>query len=287
MPIRVSTVIRFATAMLWAGAGEAACAPEYPFEFHDGLIWLKVHARESDRPLNFLLDSGAGVSTVNLPTAEKLGLKRGSRVTVRGVGATMTGRWPTFLSGTPDSIPLPEKFLSVDLSELSRACQCRVDGLLGVDFFGAHTVRIDFAARKIRLLAPGSLANNGKALPLEMIHNALLTPVRVNRGKLQWVRLDTGCAAALHWVTAGARPEKCRRELSIALTKVLLPVTETDVQLGEYKFAATPTRLHEKEIFAGEAGLLGNGILSRFKAVTIDAQSGRMLLETAAEPVVR
>jgi hypothetical protein len=32
-------------------------------------------------------------------------------------------------------------------------------------------------------------------------------------------------------------------------------------------------------VFAGEAGLLGNGLLSRFGSVTVDAKAGRLILE--------
>jgi hypothetical protein len=58
-----------------------------------------------------------------------------------------------------------------------------------------------------------------------------------------------------------------------------VPVTQTTVQVGECVFEHVPTALHQSEIFAGEAGLLGNGLLSRFGSVTIDLPSHRVLLE--------
>jgi hypothetical protein len=50
------------------------------------------------------------------------------------------------------------------------------------------------------------------------------------------------------------------------------------VKLGHIEFSSLPTNLHERAIFPGEAGLLGNGVLSRFERVTIDAQAGVMFL---------
>jgi len=50
------------------------------------------------------------------------------------------------------------------------------------------------------------------------------------------------------------------------------------VVLGELEFEKVPTGLHDAAIFPGEAGLLGNGLLSRFSTVTIDDKAGRLLL---------
>lgn len=48
--------------------------------------------------------------------------------------------------------------------------------------------------------------------------------------------------------------------------------------IGEHAFEKVPTGLHQTAIFPGEAGLLGNGLLSRFSTVTIDAKAGRVIL---------
>jgi hypothetical protein len=62
------------------------------------------------------------------------------------------------------------------------------------------------------------------------------------------------------------------------LTETSIPLTETVVQLGAETIPAVPTGLHEEEIFPGEAGLLGNALLSRF-LVTVDAVKGRLILQ--------
>jgi len=49
------------------------------------------------------------------------------------------------------------------------------------------------------------------------------------------------------------------------------------VQLGALRLADIPTGLHETPIFEGEAGLLGNGLLSRF-TVTFDVAKKQLLL---------
>src|ERR1700730_6293437 len=54
-------------------------------QYRDGLIWLKVDVAGKTEPLNFLLDSGAGISAIDLRTARRLGVHLGNRQIVQGV----------------------------------------------------------------------------------------------------------------------------------------------------------------------------------------------------------
>src|SRR6267378_3511873 len=58
---------------------------EIPFRFRDGLVWLKVEVAGRAEPLNFLLDSGAGISALDLQTARTLRIKIGDPQAVQGV----------------------------------------------------------------------------------------------------------------------------------------------------------------------------------------------------------
>jgi hypothetical protein len=104
-------------------------------------------------------------------------------------------------------------------------------------------------------------------------------PVTVNGHKLQWVRLDTGCASALQWVTSRVPSGQCKSQVAIGLTEISIPQTQTTVEIGLQTFPGVPTGIHQTAIFAGEAGLLGNGLLSRFSRITIDTKSARLILE--------
>jgi len=266
-------------ALCQAAAGMEPAVKEFPFEFRDGLIWMQARFVESAASHSFLLDSGAGLSVINLPTLRRIGSLSGRRVAVRGVGATTTGYWPQHLSASDGSLPVPNELLAVDLSELGHACRRTVDGLVGAEFFESHVVQIDFAARKIRLLPSSEGLTTRAILPLAIHGRALRVPIRVNDGPPQWVRLDTGCAAALHWVTTRVRPEECNPGVSVALTTVGINTTHTRVELAGIKFDGVATGIHEHSIFEGEAGLLGNELLSRFRSVTIDAKAKRVILE--------
>src|SRR5437870_13537392 len=101
--------------------------------------------------------------------------------------------------------------------------------------------------------------------------------IQVDGHENQWVRLDTGCATALQWVTSEV-PDQCTYQMAIGLAEISIPQTTTTVSVGEHRFMDVPTGLHESAIFPGESGLLGNGLLSRFSTITIDAKAGRVIL---------
>jgi hypothetical protein len=101
----------------------------------------------------------------------------------------------------------------------------------------------------------------------------------VNGHPDQRVRLDTGCATALHWVTATVKAEDCLHKTAIGLTELSIPQTTTTVALGDRVFKDMPTGLHTEAIFPGEVGLLGNGLLSRFSSIIIDAKAGHLILK--------
>jgi hypothetical protein len=272
---RFCVVLIFVAALSRLQAAPITLA-EFPFQYREGLLWVEVNIPQSDKPLHFLLDTGAGASVINLSTAKRLGLKLGQEVTVRGADATLIGYWQQPLSAKVGGVVLPSKYLAVDLGKLSSSCEQPVDGLVGADFFCEHVVQIDFNAQKIRLLKPEKAGKSADALPLQIRWCGMRVPITVNGHKRQWVRLDTGCATALQWVTSDVNPDECTRKMAIGLTEVSIPQTKTTVGVGEHEFENVPTGLHSVAIFEGEAGLLGNGLLSQFDTLTIDSRSGRL-----------
>lgn len=251
---------------------------EFPFEFRDGFLWVNVSVPQSSRPLNFLLDTGASVSVIDLNTARRLQSRLGQPVVVQGVESTTKGYWPQRLAAKAGDVPLETKYLAVDLEELGQACNCCIDGLIGADFFRGKIVQIDFAKRKIRLLESNVQIAGQTFVPLRLRPCGMEAPIQVNGGEPKFARLDTGCASALQWVTADVQPKDCAQRPAIALNRFTVNETKSAVRFGTAEFQSVPTGIHADEIFAGEAGLIGNGLLSHFKTVTIDARRGQLIL---------
>src|SRR5262249_38411811 len=154
-----------------------------------------------------------------------------------------------------------------------------LDGLLGADFFRNRIAEINFAESKIRLLDSIDTSSADARLPLEFRSCGMRVPLSVNHGKNQFFRVDTGCASDLQWVTSKV-PESCTTKVAIGLVEVAIPQTTTTVGLANLEFKNVVTGIHKTAIFPGESGLLGNGILSRFSFVTIDAKGDQVLLRS-------
>ena len=263
-----------------SGAQAAVPSPAdaIPFECSEGLLWVQIEVPQSARPLNFLFDTGAEVSVINTDTAEVLGLSSGRKIQVQGVETATTGRWPVKLEARAGNVELPAKYLSLDLSRLAHSCNRPLDGLLGADFMQGKVVEIDFLSHLIRFREQVSPSKADVDLPLKDSGKCFCVPVRVNNGQKQWVRLDTGCATALQWVASDADARAESAIPAIGLTGLAIPQARTTVSLGGKQFDQVPTGLHRRAIFAGESGLLGNGLLTRFKTVTIDTKSARLVL---------
>jgi hypothetical protein len=109
----------------------------------------------------------------------------------------------------------------------------------------------------------------GERLPIELINGIMCVPVGVNESQPRWTRFDTGCNDALHWVIPQAQERPLRTGVSLGFVTDPNDSTLTSVLLGLRILDKVKTALHGRELFPGEAGLLGNGLLSQF-TVTVD-----------------
>jgi hypothetical protein len=242
-------------------AGSFCPAAQIPFEFRDGLIWMKVKAEGSREPLHFLLDSGAGSSVVDLTTARRLGLTFSGAIKVQRVGDSISAHRIAGFSAHVGGVAIQSDPLAVDLSATSELCSRRIDGLIGHDFFRGRIVQIDFKNRCIRVLESARADDACACIPLKVRNCALCVPVSMNGSRARWTRLDTGCDGALHWVDGAGGDD-----------------VHATVAVGPEQITNVPTSLHRSPLFPSEAGLLGNSILSNYR-VTIDAVNGRLLLQ--------
>jgi hypothetical protein len=266
--------------LLWIGLQavpwEARAATEIPFRYQNGMIWVKVKFAQREQPLNFLLDSGAGESVLDLQTARQLRLKLGWPESVQGVEGRCSAGRVRGLVATVGRLPIAKTMLAIDLSAVSRGCPQRIDGLLGLDFFQGRIVQIDYAARKIRILERGDASAAAQIIPLQQRNHAVCVSVSVNGNPPQSLRLDTGCSSALEWVP-GRTAARRTRSISIAAARGSRPSVATQVRLGSTHFSDVETGLHPRPMFAGESGLLGNRLLEKFR-VTIDLAQSELRL---------
>ena len=260
-----------ALALTLGGAGKARAGDAAPIALHDGLVWADVDC--GGTILHFVVDTGAGSSCINLAAAKRLGLRLGEALNVAGVGGRTPGYRCDGFQGSVGGMALPQEVVALDLSGPARACSEAIDGLIGADFFRGKVVRIDYARR---MLSSGDALAEGSGTRLRIANGVMCVPVAVNGEEARWTRLDTGCTDALYWCEGA----DCRRKgagKSVALAWGAGSDFREEVAVGTVRLHDVAVTVRDGEIFPGEAGLLGNGALSRY-CVTIDGIRKRLVL---------
>lgn len=276
--MRLSRLSSLVAAALLFITCQAGAATEMPFEFRDGMIWVKVSTAGRSEPLNFLLDSGASMSVLDVGTARRLGTPLGARQIAQGVNGHASGFRVRDFIATAGGVEVPRNMLALDLAPVSAGCHRRIDGLLGADFFRDRIVQIDYAARRIRFLSRAELpVGHSQMVPLAMRNGAPCVQVSVNGNAPAWTRVDTGCNSTLQWVAKGSKAAG-NRGVSIGVSSRQASSISADIRLGATLFDDVRIGVHSRPIFTGEAGLLGNGLLKRFSSVTFDLAGKRLLL---------
>jgi len=263
--------------LLAATSARAGTLAEIPFEFRDGYLWVEVSVAGQHVPLHFLVDSGAAASVVSADAARRLDLRLGRPQVVQGVGRQSTAFHVSHFDATVGGVALPRSVLALDLRAVSATCHRPIDGLLGADFFRSRVVRIDFAAEKINILDRATAESGSVMLPMKLRNGAICVPAMVAGRSSQWLRLDTGCDSALEWVVSDTRAQR-GHETSVALTSAGKGAIRLDVQLGTRTMSGVKAGLYRRQLFLGEDGLLGNGLLGKF-CVTVDFPGRRVILD--------
>lgn len=267
--------------LLLAHTASGEILTEADFELRGGLIWLKVSVPQSVTELNFILDSGASASVLDVETAKRLDLKLGHPVSVAGIGKKTVGYWPVALTSSLGGTPLPKSWLVTNLKALSKICLCQVDGLIGADFFANNRLQIDYHAKKLRVLKECAIDGQALTLPIEWRKGVPFVCFEVN-GTAGRFRLDTGCTSALEWVSKRGVQATGTGKISIGLAEMPSQNALVTITLGDRTFPNVDAGIHPKALFPGEAGLLGNAFLSSY-CLTFDSPRGLLYLGRKSE----
>jgi len=272
-----------ALLLLAASSIAAASEPsEIPFRFTDGFIQVEARLASSPMTLSMLLDSGASVSVLNRATADRLGIPRRGSITVRGVSSDSQAGGIEPIPLTVSGIPSGAITLAADMSHARDLCSGPIDGLIGVDFFRDRIVQIDYERQRLRFLPRPVRSDSDLRLPLKLLNDVACVGVGVNGSSLRWTRIDTGCNDCLHWVIPRRGWREKSHSASIGFVTESRDLALARVALGRQAIHSVPTSLHGRPFFDGEAGLLGNELLSRF-TVTLD-WPGRTLILRERDP---
>jgi predicted aspartyl protease len=185
------------------GAASERAPIHVPIDVANNHVYVKVAA--GDRTLDFILDTGAGATSMDLRTARQLGLELGRGFEARGAGAgSIQGAQVRNASVTLVGTDITQPVVSaLDLSRLPRREAHRMDGILGYDFINRWVVAIDYVAQELRLYDRGSFnySGTGQSIPVSFasLHPVVDAAVVLADGDTVRGRfvVDVGAALAL------------------------------------------------------------------------------------------
>ncbi len=263
-------------------------------------------------PFPFVLDTGAGESTIDAHLAKRLQLPAAGRPSeFAGVGCTGTAQPVSVNSWTVEGLDLAQQQLTAaTLPEIGGNGE--PDGLLGSDVmsrFGA--VRIDFAAGALVVPGPegsplsGStpvhgpvgpppppvLTGNGQGSTIPLVMTpvqgdvSLNVAVRFGAGPKRTFAVDTGSSQSVVSTSVARDQSLARTDLAQRQATVCSIITVPLVHSGPWSLPAFPLspQLVGETSFGlvgvgGIEGLFGSDQLQRYGWVVLDYSGARMVL---------
>lgn len=266
---------------------------EIPFTYEGYLI--AVEGKINGQSAKLILDTGAGAGLYTPKSAEKLQLKTMGQTLVGGGGERLI---PAKITTTRIELgeAVQENQLGVIL-ELPSGAKGEYDGIVGYPFFKNYVVQFDYAAQRVRFIAPAHFTPEpgAVALPMNLRMNIPEIPGKID-GLAGALRVDTGFSGALTFtsptVQKNALAKKYAKRIETILGQGVGGVTTGEVtrigalELGNVKVKGIVTGLSADKSGAladtGTIALLGGEVLSRF-TVTIDYPGKRFFLRPNAD----
>lgn len=313
--LTMSAAARPSTSDVRFASGKSAL--QIPFKLHNNLIYLQV--RVNNRPLNFILDTGAP-HIINTRQAQALGLqlKPAGRGTGAGESEVDVSTADNMTFALP-GVTLSGQSIAVVSLENVEECANRitaypdgrivekpqtgverqvVDGVLGHQFLTHFVVEIDYARQQINVYERGSYkySGAGEIIPLEIADNHIFVRAQItSTGRTPLAgrfMIDTGAATALILTSPFIKANNLIPQIQPALpitgcgiggdTRALMG-TVGDLHLGKLK-VTTPVTLFSQSksgslASSDYAGLIGDALLRHYKVI-FDYPRRRMILET-------
>jgi hypothetical protein len=294
-------------ARTFAACATAAPAPStlpatIPVDLWGNHIFLK--ACVDGHELDFILDTGAGNTSLDLNTAKQLGIKLGPSFTVGGAGPSrVAGARVDDASVAVEDSPLTQPVVSaIDLSRLPRLEGHRIDGILGYDFISRYVVAIDYARHELRVYDRPAFQYDGPGatVPLVLINrfphidaDVKLADGSTIRGRMV---IDVGSNGSLSLTKAFVDKNRLRQRVGPTIRRTggggVGGATTSDIgRLASLTIGGIELARPLVNLFGDSAGALsvssswegniGGAILRRF-TLFLDYQGKRMIFEPNA-----
>jgi hypothetical protein len=162
-----------------------------PFELVKNLIFVKVLVNNANEPLNFMFDTGAGITVVDAGISQKLGLHISDTLSIGTAGKTI----PSQLS-EQNQIQLGKHVILdniqiaiIDLSHISAYLKTNVDGIIGNDLLQQLITATNVDTKELLFYSFKDYTYVGKGIAYELIglesgHLGIPFEIVLNKGAM-------------------------------------------------------------------------------------------------------
>ena len=274
-----------------------------PFKLVGNRPVIQVRLNNSEEPLNFVLDTGSGISVISDTTAKRLGIGRVTRGGfAKGIGGD--GRFE-IIYGFLREVSIGDveiRNVPVYIRKFHATSES-VDGYIGLSLISKFLTTIDYGNLTFDLAKKGTIAaaeaaENKVSLPLRLTSSGFLSgEVRLQGidNPLNFI-VDTGASvsvisedlAGLDEVSRYVQNEKMRVIGSAGITDDVLSFTLPRVTFGNHSresvsaIALDLDLINEASGFQ-QAGILGGNFLRNYR-LTFDFKNSKVIFVPILEP---
>lgn len=137
-----------------------------PFELYGDHIFIKVSVDESE-PLDFIFDTGSGLTVLDKDVADQLGLS-GKKVNLNETTTTFELIKHNTIEINNFLMEKNVKVYSADIDHLEISLGRDFDGILGYDLMHHHTLHINYEDQIMEIYDHGKGPKKGDAIPFDL-----------------------------------------------------------------------------------------------------------------------
>jgi predicted aspartyl protease len=273
-----------------------------PIDLWGNHVFLKTCV--DGHELDFILDTGAGNTSLDLNVAKQLGVKLGATFSVGGAGpARVAAARVDDASVEVEGSSITQPVVSaIDLARLPRLEGHPIDGILGYDFISRYVVAIDYARRELRIYDRPAFQYDGPgvSVPITLINrfphidaDVKLADGATIRGRMV---IDVGSNGSLSLTKAFVEKNRLRQRVGPTIRRTggggVGGATTSDLgrvaslTIGGVELARPLVNLFgdsagSMSVSSSWEGNIGGAILRRF-TLFLDYQGKRMIFEPNA-----
>lgn len=267
------------------------------FELYGDHIFVKLSVDDSE-PLDFILDTGDGLTVIDLDVAKRLNLPLDHKQSTTSAQGSITGALIKHNKVELNDLVLEKniKIYATGLKHLEISIGRNIDGIIGYDMLHHHIVRLNYDLKQIEVYDSGSYPKKGEEMAFKF-HTAIPVIsgyITLNNGESIEgdFFLNTGAGTTLDFNTPFANAngiiDKTGEHYSYFVKGLGNKETKhyegrvKSLRFGSFSFEDLPIGISQVQSgIQGDkkmAGIIGNKVLSRFN-ILFDYKLHKIYLE--------